>query len=80
MARTPVVPQDDSRRDWNSHQRGGWVTLWLWQGSKLTDRDIARLTGMTTQGAGKMMAILSAALPIDKINGLWQWIEKVDKS
>lgn len=66
----------DERRDWNAHQRGGWVTLWLWQGSKLSDRDIARLCGMTRQGAMKMMTILEAALPITKIDGMWQWVER----
>jgi hypothetical protein len=66
----------DSRHEWNAHQRGGWVTLWLWQGSRLSTRDVARLCGMTTQGAGKMMEILEQGLPITRVDGLWVWMEK----
>jgi hypothetical protein len=65
--------------DWNAHQRAGWVTLWLWQGSRLSDSDIARLCGMSRQGALKMMVILEAALPIVKVSGKWQWIELREK-
>ncbi len=65
--------------DWNSHQRAGWVTLWLWQGSKLSDSDIARLCGMSRQGAVKMMTILEAALPIVKADSKWQWMEPSEK-
>lgn len=75
MGRKPQVPSEGGP-DWNAHQRGGWVTLWLWQGSRLSTRDIARLTGMTPQGAGKMMTILSAALPIIHSDGVWVWMEK----
>jgi len=63
-------------RDLNAHQRGGFVVLWLWQGARLSNKDIARLCCMTTQGAGKMMATLSAALPIVHQNGQWQWMER----
>lgn len=71
-----VTAAHNSGPEWNAHQRGGWVTLWLWQGSRFTTKDIARLCGMTTQGAGKMMTILSAALPITVVEGKWQWMEK----
>ena len=67
---------NDQRRDWNAHQRAAWITLWLWQGSRLTTRDVARLCRMTTQGAGKMMTILSASLPIVQVDGRWQWMSK----
>ncbi len=66
----------DSGREMNSHQRAALITLFLWQGSQLSTKDIARLCGMTTQGAGKMMAILSATLPIIVTDGLWGWMEK----
>jgi len=66
----------ESGPEWNAHQKGAWVCLWLWQGAKLSNRDVARLCNMTTQGSGKMMIILSAVLPIVHINGLWQWIER----
>lgn len=61
--------------DWNSHQRGAWIALWLWQGSRLSDNDIARLCGMSRQAAYRMMLTLEAALPIAKVGGKWQWIE-----
>jgi hypothetical protein len=62
--------------DWNSHQRGAWIALWLWQGSKLSDIDVARLCGMSRSGAIKIMAALEAAIPITKVDGKWQWMEK----
>lgn len=65
-----------SRRDWNSHIRGGWCVLWLWQGARLSNRDIARLTGMTRQGAQSMMENLAAAFPIVFAEGKWQWMER----
>lgn len=65
--------------EWNSHQRGGWAILWLWQGSKLSNRDVARLTGMTRYGAQKMMETLSQSFPIVKIDGKWEWMEKDHK-
>ena len=68
---------NDARRDgWNAHVRGGWVMLWLWQGSRLTTRDVARLTGISIPAAHRMMVILSAAFPITRAEGLWQWIER----
>lgn len=69
----------DRRRDWNAHQRGGWIVLWLWQGSRLSDGDVARLCGMTRQGANKMMLVLEAAFPIMRASdGKWQWLERED--
>lgn len=68
----------ETGRDWNSHQRGGWVVLWLWQGSRLSDQDIARLCRMTRQGAIKMMVALEAAFPVVKVDGKWQWLSKDD--
>lgn len=66
----------ERRHEMNAHQRGAWCALWLWQGSKLSTRDIARLTGITPQGAHKMMTLLAGSLPITLENGLWQWIER----
>lgn len=63
-------------RELNSHQRGATVALFLWQGAALSNGDVARLCGMTPQGAGKMMAILSATLPIVHEGGLWRWMTK----
>lgn len=73
MARKPVHAPNS--REWNSHQRAAWVTLWLWKGSRLTNKDIGRLLNMTPQGAGKMMAILSATLPIVFEDGVWRWMQ-----
>jgi hypothetical protein len=79
MGRKSSVPfHGDGRQDWNSHQRGGFVTLLLWQGAKLSSKEVARLCVMSRQGAEKMMTILSAALPIVTVDGKWQWIVKDD--
>lgn len=66
------------QHEWNSHQRGAWVAVWLWTGARLSNRDVARLCGITPQGAHKMMTILEATLPIvfDADAGVWRWIEK----
>lgn len=71
-----LLPPHDNRREFNSHQRAAWITLFLWQGSRLSNKDIARLVNITTQGAGKMMAILSATLPIVFEDGKWQWMQE----
>ena len=63
-------------RELNAHQRGGWVILFLWQGSKFTTQEIAHLCGMTKQGAQKMMTILESSFPITIIDAKWQWVSK----
>lgn len=78
MGRKPVTTHGDARQEWNAHQRGGFITLMLWQGAKLSSKDVARLCVMSRQGAEKMMGILSAALPIVIEGGLWQWMKKDD--
>ena len=74
--KSSVTLHGDSRQDWNAHQRGGFITLMLWQGAKLSSKEVARLCVMSRQGAEKMMVILSAALPIDIQDGKWQWMVK----
>ena len=76
--KSSVILHGDGRQDWNAHQRGGFITLMLWQGAKLSSKDVARLCAMSRQGAEKMMAILSAALPIVMHDSLWQWMSKDD--
>lgn len=71
-----LLPAHDNRREFNSHQRGGWVILWLWQGSRLSNKDVARLMGMTRWGAQKMMETLAAAFPIVFSDGKWEWMSK----
>lgn len=66
----------DSRREWNAHARGAWVILFLWQGSRLTNREVARLTGLTRRGAQKMMENLSAYFPIVCQERKWMWMQK----
>jgi hypothetical protein len=63
-------------REWTPIRRRGWVLLWLWQGSKLSERDVARMTELTKQGANQMMLDLAADFPLVKIDGKWQWMEK----
>jgi hypothetical protein len=73
MTRTRAT---EARREYNAHQRAAVVTLWLWTGSRLSNRDISRLLHLTPQGAGQMMRILSAALPVVFVDGHWQWMER----
>lgn len=79
MGRKSVAPiHPDGRQEWNAHQRGGFITLMLWQGAKLSSKEVARLCVMSRQGAEKMMDILSAALPIVSVDGKWQWMVRDD--
>jgi hypothetical protein len=67
------------RSDWNALQRGGWIVLWLWQGSRLSDSDIARLCGISRQHAWRTMQTLEATFPIVKEGGKWGWLSIDDK-
>lgn len=67
---------DERRAEWNSHIRGGWIAIWLFQGSKLTTREIVTLTGMSKQGVEFMMEILSQGMPIVRVDGRWQWLRE----
>lgn len=73
---TRNVATHGMRADWNAHQRGAWVILALWQGSRLSNRDVARLTGMTRRGANYMMETLSALFPLVVEDGKWVWMAK----
>lgn len=64
-----------NRREWNAHQRAGQVTFWLVQGRKMSTAEIARLTGLSWDGAKFMMEMLSGLLPILYADDKWQWIE-----
>lgn len=64
---------DERRTEWNSHLRGAYIAVWLVQGSKLSTADIVRLTGMSKQGVEFMMEILAGGMPIDRVDGKWQW-------
>ena len=64
-----------NRREWNAHQRAGQVTYWLVQGRKLSTAEIARLTGLSWDGAKFMMEMLSGLLPIVYADDKWQWLE-----
>jgi hypothetical protein len=67
---------DDRRHEWGAHARGGWVVLFLWQGSRLSNVEVARLTGVTRRGAQKMMDGLSLHFPIIQVEGRWQWMSR----
>lgn len=75
MGRKAANP-DAGEREWNSHLRGAWISVWLFQGSKLSTADIVRLTGMSKQGVEFMMEILAGGMPIDRVNGKWTWLHK----
>lgn len=72
------MPATADVREKNSHQRGGYITLMLWQGSKLSNSDVARLCRMTRRNATYMMDALAAEFPLVKIDGKWQWMAKDD--
>ena len=64
-----------NQREWNAHQRAGQVTFWLVQGRKMSTAEIARLTGLSWDGAKFMMEMLSGLLPIVCADNKWQWLE-----
>lgn len=63
-------------RELNAHQKAGLITMLLQQGNRLTTDGVARLTGLSWDGADYMMEALGGVLPIVRINGLWQWMSK----
>lgn len=70
---SPVAPHDRSH-EWNSHVRGAYIAVWLYDGHKLSTRDIMRKTGLSKQGVEFMLDILSGYMPIVRINRRWQWV------
>lgn len=70
------MPSTYAEREMNSHQRGGFITLMLWQGSRLSNSDVARLCGMTRRNAAYMMDALSLTFPLVKNEGKWEWMAK----
>jgi hypothetical protein len=75
MARSVHVPYD-RRHEWGAHARGGMVTLMLWQGAKLSNKDIGRMCGITRYGAQKMMENLSLWFPLVFEDGFWVWMAR----
>jgi hypothetical protein len=73
-----VLTTENSQKEMNAHQRAGSVSIWLYKGAKLPTEVVAQLTGLTWHGAEYMMNLLSAKLPIVKIEGLWQWAGRKD--
>jgi hypothetical protein len=59
--------------DYTSQIRAGLVTYWLCHGEALTTTQVAELTGLTYNGAWKMMCVLSGRLPFYQTDdGEWQ--------
>ena len=71
-----LLTTENQNREYNAHQKAGLITLLLVGGSRITTDGIARITGLTWDGAEYMMNMLSAVIPIDKIDGKWQWMDK----
>jgi hypothetical protein len=65
----------ENQREWNAHQRAGQVTYWLVKGRKMSTAEIARLTGLSWDGAKFMMEMLSGLLPIVYSDDKWHWLE-----
>lgn len=71
-----VLTTDNQNREYNAHQKAGLITLLLIGGSEMTTEGIAKVVGLTWDGAEYMMDMLSAVIPIVKENGKWRWMEK----
>lgn len=71
-----VLTTDDRYKELNAHQKAGLITILIHNGSDLTTEGIARITGMTWEGAEYMMDMLSGVLPLDKIDGKWKWVRE----
>lgn len=63
-------------RQWSTRARSGWVLIFLWKGARLTNRDIAKITGLKRRGVAYMMDDLAAHFPlvIDEEDA-WHWME-----
>ena len=70
-----LLTTDNQRREYNAHQKAGLITILLKGGSKMTTEGIARITGLSRDGAEYMMDMLSVVLPIVKIDCKWQWMD-----
>jgi hypothetical protein len=62
--------------DWTAQIRAATVTLWLLSDRELTTSEIAALTGLTYEGARRLMINLSIALPITQNDGRWRRISE----
>ena len=60
-----------TQEDYIPTERIALVVFWLVQGSQLTTGDIARLAGISQQGAWSMMQKICRVLPLYQENGLW---------
>lgn len=66
---------DNNSREYSAHQKASFVAILLKDGNELTTAGIARLTGMSWDGADFMMQMISGVLPIVRIDGKWRWME-----
>lgn len=71
-----IKTTDSNSREYSAHQKAGLVTLLLIGGSEMTTEGIAKVTGLTWDGAEYMMDMLSAVIPIVKECGKWRWMDK----
>lgn len=61
--------------EFNAHQRAVIVKEKLDAGERLTMAEIARLTGLTLNGAKYMMAAIAAIQPYHEVCGEWQRVK-----
>lgn len=62
-------------RELNAHQKAVIIALLLDHGSELTTDGVARITGLTWDGAEYMMSMIATVMSIDKIDGKWRLVE-----
>ncbi len=66
------MPEDIRLAEMTAQQRAARITWWLAHGESITTADVARLSGLSWDGAYKMMCNLSGAIPIYCDKGTWQ--------
>ena len=71
-----ILTSDNQQREYNAHQKASFIAIMLKEGNVLTTAGVAKLTGTTWDGAEFMMNMISGVVPIVKVDGKWQWMDK----
>lgn len=64
--------------DATPQQRAGLIVWWLCHGEKLSTKDVARLAGLSMDGAYALMTSLSERIPIYCDTKHWQALNTPD--
>lgn len=67
--------------EWTAHMRAATAVFWLLSGSRLTTAEVARLTGLSWDGAKYMLVNMSIVVPIaEDDSGKWFWLRDKERS